>query len=114
MIHYNKLIRDNVPYIMQRQGKNMKYHEAEADEEYWMLLLRKLQEEIDEFNANQTVEIFGDVLDVLDAIVDFKKFDRKELGAIRENNRETLGGYQKGWVVEESEVEMGQSQEQGI
>jgi predicted house-cleaning noncanonical NTP pyrophosphatase (MazG superfamily) len=114
MIHYNKLIRDNMPQIMQQKGTKIVYHEAEADGEYWAALMRKFQEEITEFEQAPSVDQVADILDVLEAVIDFKKMDKKELQALRKDKQNTFGGFTKGWILEQSEEEVGERQYQGI
>jgi predicted house-cleaning noncanonical NTP pyrophosphatase (MazG superfamily) len=114
MIHYNRLIRDNVPEMVKRKGKKIEYHQAAVDEEYWYVLLAKLQEESNEFAKDSSMEQLGDIIDVIDAIIAFKKFDLKELRALRENKNNELGGFEKRWVLEKSEEEIGERQEQPI
>jgi predicted house-cleaning noncanonical NTP pyrophosphatase (MazG superfamily) len=114
MIHYNKLIRDNVPEIEEKKGKKIVYHAATTDEEYWRALMQKLQEEIDEFGQRPEPDRFTDILDILDAVIEFKKFDEKELQALRENKNSQMGGFSRHWILDQSEEEIGQRQEQGI
>jgi predicted house-cleaning noncanonical NTP pyrophosphatase (MazG superfamily) len=108
MNHYNKLIRDKIPEKAQSAGKKLTYHAAVAEEEFWYLLKSKLQEEITEFLNDQSQEQFADILDVLDAIGTFKKFDPEEVQVIRQNKKIELGGFEKKWVLEQSEESMGE------
>lgn len=109
MLHYNKLIRDKIPDRELKEGKQITYHAASTDEEVWFMLRTKLQEEIAEFGDDATMEQIADVWDVLEAIMKFKKFDEKEVNAIRENKRIELGGFDKHWVLELSEESMGEN-----
>jgi predicted house-cleaning noncanonical NTP pyrophosphatase (MazG superfamily) len=113
MIHYNKLIRDKVPDIKAQQKEKITFHVAE-EKEYWHKLLEKLQEEINEFGEKGDMESFGDILEVLEAMRDFKQFDHEEVMAIKKNKKIELGGFEKRMVLEESEKEVGHRQEQTI
>jgi predicted house-cleaning noncanonical NTP pyrophosphatase (MazG superfamily) len=114
MIHYNKLIRDNIPEQLQKQGKKISYHQAQDEKEVWYLLMSKIQEELNEFNAKPTIDTYVDILDVVDEIARVKKFDLQEVKARREQKFSELGAFEKHWVVEASEVPLGERQEQGI
>ena len=114
MIHYNKLIRDKIPDIKAQHKEKIAFHVADNDKEYWPKLLAKLQEEINEFGEKGDMESFGDILEVLEAIRDFKKFDHQELMAIKKNKKIELGGFEKRMVLDESDKEMGHRQEQII
>ncbi|MCC2630485.1 MAG: hypothetical protein K0S38_294 [Candidatus Paceibacter sp.] len=114
MIHYNKLIRDNVPELMQKKDKKIQYHAAGSEQEFWSVLMRKLQEEMNEFEKEPTMEQYIDILDVIDEIARAKNFDLKELKALREQKNIEQGGFEKRWVLDESPEEIGHRQEQGI
>lgn len=114
MIRYNKLIRDNYPQIAAKRGQQIVYHEAHTDEEYWMKLKEKLQEEMNEFEKDGTMRSLADVLDVIEAMCVFKHIDLKELDVVRENRRIDLGKFERRLVLEESEKEVGRTQAQGI
>jgi predicted house-cleaning noncanonical NTP pyrophosphatase (MazG superfamily) len=114
MIHYNKLIRDKVPEVAKKKGMKISYRTADADEEYWFLLKTKLQEEVNEFGERADMESLIDILDVIDAIIDLKKFDRRELGAVRENKAIEYGKFTERLVLEGSDQEIGHDQNQLI
>lgn len=81
-------------------------HQATTDEEYWMKLKQKLQEEINKFGDDPSVDTIADVYEILAAICDFKNFDDREIGAVRENKRIEFGGFNDRTVLDESEVEL--------
>jgi predicted house-cleaning noncanonical NTP pyrophosphatase (MazG superfamily) len=114
MHHYNKLIRDKMPEVAKKEGKQISYRNATTDEEYWYLLKNKLQEEVRELGEKDTTENIVDILDVMDAIIEFKKLDPKMLGAFRENRIMELGAFNERLVLEESDQEVGKDQEQLI
>lgn len=70
-----KLVRDNVPDLIRKQGGDPKYHFASNDE-YWDALLAKLKEEVDEFLDNPNEAEFSDILELIDAIIELKGRDR--------------------------------------
>ena len=48
---YNKLVRDRIPEIIEKDGHTPFTHTA-TDTEYWKKLLEKLQEELNEFSVS--------------------------------------------------------------
>jgi len=75
---YNKLFRDKLPEIIKEKGEIPITHIAE-DKEYWIKLKEKLSEEVQEFLEESTEEELADILDVVDAICDFKKINKEDL-----------------------------------
>ncbi len=114
MHHYNKLIRDKMPEIAKKQGKNISVRKAQSDEEIWFLLKNKLQEEVTELGQEDTIESITDILDVIDEIIYFKKFDPKMLNAFRDNKLMEKGGFTERLVLEASDTEIGNKQDQLI
>lgn len=105
--HYNKLIRDNIPDIEEKKGNVIVAHRADSDQEYWGKLKEKLQEDINFFGEQETMEHLIEIIEVLDAIIEFKKFDIDELKAIKENKRIELGRFNKRIILEQSDKELG-------
>ncbi len=48
-----------------KEGKNIIYHTAETDQEYWFKLREKLQEELREFDERGDIESLADIFEVL-------------------------------------------------
>ena len=98
---YNKLVRDKIPeYIISKGGKPI-FHIAD-DIEYWQKLKEKLQEEVKEFAEAESIEEMADVLEIVDAILDFKKFDKKELEEVKNKKAEERGKFKNKVVLEEA------------
>lgn len=103
MRRYNKLIRDNVPQIKSRRGRRIIFHTADSDEEYWRKLLDLLQEQIDSFAHELDHETLAEVFEIMDAIMEFKRIDRVEVRAIKENKKIEKGGFTKRFVLDADE-----------
>jgi len=98
---YNKLVRDKIPEYIQAKGGRPVIHIAN-DGEYWQKLKEKLSEEVEEFRADESPEELADVLEVIDAIVAYKKYDRKLLEEIRTKKVNERGGFGKRIILDES------------
>lgn len=98
---YNKLVRDKIPEILKKKGVKYKIHIA-GNKEYWGKLKEKLLEEFKEFSKSETIEEFADILEVLDAVRDYKKFDKRKPEMIKRNKTAERGGFKKRIILEES------------
>lgn len=98
---YNKLVRDKIPEYIKSKGEVPITHIAN-DKEYWEKLKEKLLEEIDEFQKDENAEEFADILEVLDAIADYKKFNREEIERMKARKAEERGKFKDRIILEES------------
>lgn len=98
---YNKLVRDKIPeYIRKKGGVPITRIADEA--EYWQKLKDKLLEEINEFLKDENTEELADVLEVLDAIVDYKGFDRTVIERTKQKKAEERGKFESRIILNES------------
>ncbi len=96
----SKLVRDNIIEIMKAEGKSPVSHVAD-DAEYWGKLKAKLAEEAGEFVRDESVNEIADVLEVLDAIVTFKGFDRDEIERAKKTKFNLRGGFGKRVILDQ-------------
>lgn len=95
----NKLVRDKIPEIIKKKGKIPITHIA-SDSEYWEKLKQKFREEVEEYLADENEEELADVLEVINAIYDFKKIKKRNLEAIRKKKAKERGGFKKRIILE--------------
>lgn len=98
---YNKLVRDDIPAYIRTKGGTPVYHVA-SESEYWEKLKEKLSEELKEFTDAESAEEFADLLEVMDAVADYKGFDRERIQAIRKQKADERGVFRKRIILDES------------
>ena len=72
------------------------------DAEYWQKLKEKLLEEIEEFNKDESIEELADIFEVLNAIADYKRFEKEDVERIKEKKSKERGAFKKKIILEES------------
>jgi predicted house-cleaning noncanonical NTP pyrophosphatase (MazG superfamily) len=98
---YNKLVRDKIPDYIRKKGDTPITHIAN-EAEYWQKLKEKLTEEIEEFNKDENAEEYADILEVIEAIADYKKFNKEEVQRIKLKKVEERGGFKDKIILDES------------
>ena len=96
---YNKLIRDNIPIMMQAQNKKFKLHEAD-EKEYQQKLQEKLLEEVTEFLENPCLEELADIQEVLNALLYNMQFDDQRLLQEMLTKSVTNGAFNRKLILE--------------
>ncbi len=92
MAHYEKLVRDNIPALL--DGKGVPYEKRIAtDKEYKVELLKKLLEEASEFAEAGAIEELADVLEVVTALRELPEY--ASVDSIQKAKREERGGFEK-------------------
>ena len=101
-----KLVRDRIPEIIEKNGKKPVTHIAD-EIEYWDKLKLKLQEEVEEVledgTNDEVKEELADVLEVINAICEFKKVDKNELESLRIKKAKERGGFSNKIILEKVE-----------
>lgn len=77
MKEYNKLVRDNIPEIMVKNGAKPVVRVL-TDEEYLRELNKKLLEEVNEYLDSGDILELADIEEVILAILDVKNVKREE------------------------------------
>jgi len=96
---YNKLVRDLIPQIIEKDGKKFETHIADV-KEYKKLMEEKLQEEVNEYLEDKNLEELADVLEVLVGLAGSLGYTEEELFEKRMEKRAERGGFNEGIVLE--------------
>lgn len=102
-ITYNKLVRDKIPEIIEKDGKTCKT-EVLSDEAYIKAIDAKLDEELSEYHKDQNLEELADLLEVLYAAAVARGYSLEELETTRKQKAEERGEFmEKIWLKEVAE-----------
>jgi len=104
LVDHNKLVRDKIPDIIENSGRKAKYHIL-SEAEYLAALDKKLFEEVNEYQADKSLEEMADVLEVLYAICKARGYSVEELENKRVEKLIQRGGFDKKIFLEYSEDE---------
>ncbi|BCN31675.1 nucleoside triphosphate pyrophosphohydrolase [Anaeromicropila herbilytica] len=99
MKKYNKLVRDRIPEIIEKDGHKAIYHTL-SEKDYIQALDKKLLEEVKEYQADKSLEEMADVLEVLYAICNARGYAIEELEAKRIQKKVERGGFDKKLFLE--------------
>lgn len=99
MKKYNKLVRDYIPEIIENSGHKAKFHIL-SEKDYIEALDKKLLEEVEEYQADKSLEEMADILEVLYAICNARGYAVEELEAKRSQKNEERGGFEKRLFLE--------------
>lgn len=91
---YYKLVRDRIPEIIEANGQTC-ITETLSDEEYLRLLDEKLAEELDEYQANKSLEELADLLEVMRAVVKARGWTLEQLEQVRSEKATKRGRFEK-------------------
>ncbi len=90
MESYNKLVRDRIPDLLDTRGVPYEKRIA-SEEEYKKELIKKLAEEVKEFQEAGDPEELADVLEVVSALQKLPDYESVE--RLRLKKREERGGF---------------------
>ncbi|GAB3684192.1 nucleoside triphosphate pyrophosphohydrolase [Salinarchaeum chitinilyticum] len=99
---YDKLVRDEIPAVIEADGEEPIVHVAD-DAEYERRLREKLLEEAGEFAESGEAEELADVLAVVDAYREHAEISTEELDRLREAKAAERGGFGDRIVLERVE-----------
>lgn len=93
----SKLVRDNIPYIIEASGGTCVTRVLD-DEEYLEALNAKLDEELAEYHESGSAEELADLLEVIYAIAKTRGYD---VVGMRIEKAARRGGFEKRIMLEE-------------
>ena len=98
-IVYDKLVRDGVPMILERENK-VYSHRIASKEEYPEYLKKKLQEEVDEFLESPCIEELADIAEVLEHLALVVGGNPGQVGVAMRYKSYKRGKFLKGYILE--------------
>ena len=78
----NKLVRDNIPNIIEQKGDKPDFVILDSYD-YYNELKKKLSEELTEFNESDDILELCDLVEVISAILDYRNINGKEFEEMR-------------------------------
>lgn len=96
---YNKLIRDKIPAILTKGGKNFTIRIA-SKEEYSQKLKEKLLEEVNEYLEEPSLEELADITEVLGALLYVSSHSLEELEATMRDKKRDKGAFKERIILE--------------
>ena len=96
---YDKLVRDQIPKIIEQNGGKCVIRIVNTDMEKQILLRKKLIEEFEEYCANPTLEELADITEVVFALARDLGFNQEDLLNAADRKRAERGGFEAGIVL---------------
>ena len=91
-IVYNKLVRDKIPEIIEKEGKTCTCSVL-SDENYLKMLDEKLNEELTEYQESKSLKELADLLEVMHAAAAAHGSSFEQVESIRREKAEKRGGF---------------------
>lgn len=100
IIHYNKLVRDRIPEIIESSGKSCTTEILSA-EDYLRMIDAKLDEELAEYHKDQNIEELADLVEVIHAATIARGYTLEDLERVRAEKATKRGGFEKRILLKE-------------
>ena len=102
-IKYHKLVRDKIPELIEKEGKQS-VCSVLSDEAYLEFLDQKLSEELEEYLEDKSMEELADLLEVMMAVAKARGSSIEEVERIRQQKADKRGGFEKKILLEEVHI----------
>lgn len=99
---YGKLVRDRIPDIITQNGQLPITHIAN-DKEFWEKLKEKLREEVLEYVSSDNEEELADILEVFNAICEFKGINVQDLESLKKKKAHKSGAFKQKVILDRVE-----------
>lgn len=103
-IEYQKIVRDRIPEIIEKQGETAQIAVLSRKESI-AALQKKLQEELDEYLAAPSMEELADLVEVVRGILFHQNSSWDDLEAVRAEKYAKRGGFEGGIFLKSVEKE---------
>jgi predicted house-cleaning noncanonical NTP pyrophosphatase (MazG superfamily) len=100
VVKYDKLVRDKIPQIIEKSGKQPVI-EVLGTEAYKRYLDKKLSEELQEYTASDSPDELADLIEVVYAILKYKKMDISDFEKLRNKKADDRGAFDKRILLKE-------------
>ncbi len=97
-INYNKLVRDKIPEIIQKDGKYAEIEKVKG-EKLIELLKKKLDEELEEYKESGDIEELADLVEVVYGILHHSGVSSSQFESIRQEKNKKRGSFEDGIVL---------------
>ena len=94
VITYNKLVRDRIPEIIEKDGKTCET-EVLSDDDYLVMLDAKLDEELAEYHQDKNIEELADLMEVIYAVAEARGYSIEQLESVRKEKAEKRGAFKE-------------------
>ena len=98
-IIHNKLVRDLIPQIIEKDGKKAIFTKI-IGSELNEALVKKLSEEGQEFLEAINIEELADILEIVHALIELNNFELDDVEQIRKSKQEQRGAFKEGIFLE--------------
>ncbi|WP_099468647.1 nucleoside triphosphate pyrophosphohydrolase [Konateibacter massiliensis] len=93
-MNFNKLVRNRIPQIIEKEGYKTNY-KIMNEEEYICALDQKLMEEAFEYQQDKSLGELADILEVIYAICKARGYSKKALQEAYQKKHVERGGFDK-------------------
>lgn len=98
---YNKLVRDKIPEIIEKNGLKAEI-EILDDRKFEESLKEKLKEEIEEYFESNEIEKLADIYEVLEAILELKGLSYEKIFEMKNKKNREKGSFKKRFFLKET------------
>lgn len=94
-----KLVRDYIPEIIMRSGRQCEYFRVESESQHMAFLKEKMVEELNEFMADPCEEEAADILEVFLSMLKIKGINFEEVEDYAFTKKLERGSFDEGLVL---------------